>query len=268
MPTEPTSIAEEGFLAGDVLAVVRAVRSRYPDHFREIYALNRLLTGAQYQLQAHQESAREMTCAVLFVRSLAHCQAAVILLARGMRPSAKAMIRCALEGLFNLGACAADYKHALAFLDADHMARRRQARYLQQVQDATAKETLAQSDINDALHSIEEKIAAVEAREISARDMARRAGLEDLYLTAYAQLSGAVHSNAGDLDSHFILDESGQRLTMLTEPSIEGLEGPLLMLGETMGALARKANLVFPLDVFGQCEEHLAAFQRLYSPAG
>jgi len=268
MTTEPTRLADEGFLSDEVSAVVSAIRNRYPAHFREINALNRLLTVAQYRLHVHQESARELTCAALFVRSLAHCQASVILLERGMQPSARALVRCALEGLFNLGACAADWKTALAFVDADQIDRKRKARYLRQVQDPDAKATLEQSDLDEILRQIDNKIEEVEAREVRTRKMAKLAGLEDMYLTAYAQLSGAVHSTVGDLDQHFRLDASGQRLEMLTEPTVDNLDGVLLMLGETMVGLARAAKKVFDLVAFEECEGHLVAFQKLYSKTG
>lgn len=123
-----------------------------------------------------------------------------------MAPSARAMIRCALEGLFNLGACAADPKMALSFVDADQVDRRRRAKYLAQVQDATAKARLDKAELQEMLQEIQLKIDEVEARELKTRERAKLAGLEDMYLTAYAMLSGAVHSTVGDLDHHFRTD--------------------------------------------------------------
>src|SRR5262245_35640447 len=105
MTNDQSRLAEEGFLADEVVAVVATIRSRYAAYFEQFRVLNRLLSGAQYNLQAHPESAQQLTCAVLFVRSLAHCQAMLILIERGMLAPAKSSARCALEGLFNLGAC-------------------------------------------------------------------------------------------------------------------------------------------------------------------
>lgn len=267
MSTNPTSLADEGFLADEVAGVVSTIRDQYSSHFLELLAINRLLTRAQYQLHAHQESARELTCAALFVRSLAHCQAALILIERGMLPSARAITRCALEGLFNLGACAADWEVALAFVDANHVDRKRRAKYLRQVQDPTAKASVEQSDLDEILRHIDGKIEEVEARELRTREMAKLAGFEDMYLTAYAMLSGSVHSTVGDLDQHFRLGAGEQRLEMLTEPTVEHLEGVLLIVGETMVGLARTVEKVFDLAIIDRCEEHLVNFQRLYSNA-
>ncbi|MEP7308050.1 MAG: DUF5677 domain-containing protein [Acidobacteriota bacterium] len=259
-----STLADEGFLADEVAGVVDVIRQKYFVHLFEVRAINSLMTGSQYSLQIHAESAREMVSAALYVRSLAHCQAAMLLLERGMAPSARALIRCALEGLFNLGACASDSKLALSFLDADQVERKRRAKYLAQVQDPSARARVEEADMAQLTAQIQAKIDAVEAKELRTREMAKAAGLEDLYLTAYAMLSGAVHSSVGDLDEHFSFAAEGQMPQLLTEPVVGGLEGPLLILAETMIGLVRAATKVFSLDITDRCEEHLTALQRLY----
>jgi Family of unknown function (DUF5677) len=263
MTREPTSLAEEGFLAGEVTAVVAAIRAKYPAHFRQLWTLNRLLTGAQYGLRAHPESAQELTCAVLFVRSLAHCQAVVILIERGMLGPGRAVARCALEGLFNLGACAADAKLALSFIDADQLDRKRRAKYVGQVQDPQARAQLDQAELEGILSGVQARIDEVNAKELKTRNMSKAAGLEDLYLTAYAMLSGAVHSTVGELDQHFQLDRNG-RMEMLTEPATEHLDGVLLIVAETMVGMVRAVSKVFDLGIADRCEEWLVEFQKLY----
>ncbi|MBI2833568.1 MAG: hypothetical protein HYX76_03970 [Acidobacteria bacterium] len=267
MTHEPTSLAEEGFLAGEVTAVVAAIRAKYSAHFRQLSALNRLLTGAQYDLRAHPESAQELTCAVLFVRSLAHCQAVLILIERGMLGPGRAIARCALEGLFNLGACAADAKLALSFIDADQLERKRRAKYLGQVQDPQARARLDQAELEAILGAVQARIDEVEAKELKTRSTAKAAGPEDMYLTAYAMLSGAVHSTVGDLDQHFRIDQNG-RMEMLTEPATEHLEGVLLIVGETMVGMVRAVSKVFDLGIADRCEEWLTEFQKLYATTG
>ena len=264
MNQDPTRLSEEGFVADEISDVIAVVRQRYAGQLIEVRALNQLLTQSQYELTIHSQSAQEMTCAALFVRSLAHCQAALILLERGMEPSARAMIRCALEGLFNLGACAADSKMALSFVDADQVDRKRSAKYLAQVQDPSARASLDEAELAEILRTIQLRIDEVEAHEIRTREMARRAGLEDMYLTAYAMLSGAVHSTVGDLDHHFQADARGKAMALITAPVIDDLAGSFLLLMETMVGLVRAATKVFNLRVADQCEKHLQRFRELY----
>ncbi len=264
MKPDVSTLADEGFISDEAVHVVAAVRARYPVHLAQLRAINKLVTGALYSLHVHRESAQEMTSAALLIRSVAHCQAAVILLERGMAPSARAMIRCALEGLFNLGACAADWKIALSFVDADQVDRKRTAKYLGQVQDPSARARLEEADLAHMSQQIQAKIDEVEAKELRTRDMARAAGLEDMYLTAYAMLSGSVHSNVGDLDEHFRTDAEGRVTDLLTDPVVEGLEGSILILAETIVGLVRASTKVFSLDIGESCEQHLAALQKLY----
>lgn len=141
------------------------------------------------------------------------------------------------------------------------------AKHLAQVQDPAARIRLDKADLEEMLQQIQLKIDEVEAHELRTRDMARRAGLEDMYLTAYAMLSGAVHSTVGDLDQHFQTDPDGQGLELVTAPVVEHLEGPFLVLGETMVGLVRAATKVFNLGVANQCEEHLSRLHKLYPDA-
>src|SRR5437773_8147162 len=107
------------------------------------------------------------------MRSLVHCQAGVLLIERGIDVSARAVIRCAMEGLFNLGACAKDGATALAFLDADELERRRRVKSLQQVSDSDLRHVVAQSKAEDILADSERKIEELDVHEIKVREMAR-----------------------------------------------------------------------------------------------
>jgi hypothetical protein len=258
-----TTLPTEGFLAGEVEAVVATMRARYGSWLAEIRGLNRLLVQAQYELRVHPESAQELTCATLYMRSLVHCQAALLLLERGMLASAHAVIRCALEGLFNLGACSRDYRVALSFLDADQVDRRRRARYLGQVQDGAARAILTDAELRAIIAEADQRIEELGARELRARDMAKQAELEDLYLTAYASLSGAVHSSAGDLEQHVQADDAGKVAALVSEPVLDRLEVPLMIIAETMICMVRAMARVFQLSISDACETHLQALHDL-----
>ncbi len=264
MNSRPTKLTEEGFVADEIEDVVGVVRHRYERHLAEVLALNKLLTRSQYELTIQPESPRELTCAALFVRAVGHCQAVLILLERGMAPSARAMLRCALEGLFNLAACASDSKVALSFIDADPVDRKRRAKYLGQVQDPAARSRLENDELEAIFQQLQIKIDEVDAHALKARDMARRAGLEDMYLTAYAMLSGAVHSSAGDVDGHYRTDKSGRVLELITAPAVDDLGCLYLVLGETMVGLIRAMTKVFALSAAEQCEEHVSNLHKLH----
>jgi hypothetical protein len=92
-----------GFLSDETDAVIERIRRTNGSWLSELCTLNKLMVQSQYLLNVHIESTREVVCSALYVRSLMHSQAAVLLIERGMDASARAVIRCAMEGLFNRG---------------------------------------------------------------------------------------------------------------------------------------------------------------------
>ena len=242
-----TRLAEEGFLADETAAVVAAMRGRYTPWLAEVRAVNALLVRPQYEMAIHPESAQEVTCAALYVRTLAHAQAAVLLLERGMAASARAMLRCALDGLFSLGACSRDAKTALSFLDTDQVDRKRRARHLAEVQDPAARAALDKQEIQAILAEAQRNIDDLGAPHLPVRELAQSAGLEDLYLTVYAFLSGAVHSSVADLDQHLQVDAEGRVSALVNEPFLERLDGLLLIAGEVMVSMMRARPIRTPI---------------------
>lgn len=267
MTSDPTTLATDGFIADEAAGVVAVVRARYAKYFAHILSLNRLLTMAQYRIEAGRESAQQLTCVVLFVRALAHCQATFLLLERGMRPSGRAMLRCALEALFNLGACASDHRIALTFIDSHQVDRRRLGRSLAQVEAPEAR-ALIETGFEETMRAINAEIEAVEASERRTRTMARAAGLEDVYLVAYALLSGAVHSTVGDLDRHFRENQQSGRLELLTEPVVDDLNQEIELLAAVMAGLAAPLDKVFALGIGPECDSHHSAIRALSKAAG
>ena len=171
-------------------------------------------------------------------------------------------MRCALEGLFNLGACARDYKTALAFVDTEKADKKRLAKHLSDVGNADAWAKLGEEARRDVLKFAKMEIDAPDVLP-KVRGLAKLADMEDLYLAGYSQLSGAVHSSVRDLDQHFAADGAGQISALVVEPVLDGLDLLFVILGETMVSLLRESAKVFPLSTVDECEIRLAALQSL-----
>jgi hypothetical protein len=259
-----STLADEGFLSDETEAVVEKVRDTHGPWLLELRTLNKLLVRSQYSLRVHRESARELVCAALYMRALTHCQAAVLLIERGMDASARAMIRCAMEALFHLGACAQDPAKALAFLDADEVQRKRRAEYFQQVQDSNLRRMVAGSKVTEIIADSQRRIEELDAHGVNVREMARLAGLEEMYLTGYAWLCGAVHSSARDLEQHFELGDTGEVRALVNEPAIADLGELCLTVGETMVLILQAVAPVFHLEVGDDCRAHLAHLHSLH----
>jgi hypothetical protein len=141
--------------------------------------------------------------------------------------------------------------------------RRKWVERLNQVRDdairASVDATIVQEIFADATARIEE----LDARALKVQELAKLAELEDVYLTTYPYLSGAVHSSARDLDQHVEVNSDGKIVALVTTPVLEGLELPLLIAGELMGSMGRAINEVFPTPRFEECEARLEALAKL-----
>ncbi len=257
----PTTLADEGFLSEEASSVIVDIRAKYEAWFSELRILNRLLVQVQYGLSIHRESAQEMVCAMLYMRVLVHSQATVLLIERGMKASARAMARCAIEALFKLGACAREPSKALALLDADEVDRLRQAKHLADVNDPKLRETVNASDLDQIRAHIQQNVNDLDAKALNIRTMAKAADLEDLYLTGYSYLCGAVHSSAGDIDEHCEADVEGKVCALVNEPIIDGLEMLCLMVGDILFQSSRALTDVFGVSM-DACDESI---KRLHS---
>ena len=263
-----SSFSEEGFLSDEGAVITEVIRSDYMNWLVMIRAINKTAVELQYTLAVNEQSARDISGVALFMRTIIHVQAAVLLLERGLEAPAKVMVRCAMEGLFNLGACANDSGKALAFLDADVAGKKRVARYLLQVQDPRIKEIVSEAVTQEQLEHIERTIENLKARELQTREMAKAADLEDMYLTSYAHLSGSVHSSARDLEQHFEIDANGHILALTNEPVVKELEILFAMLGEVLIAAIRAVAKICVLEVEDICRVHAERLGQMWALRG
>jgi hypothetical protein len=258
-----STLSHDGFLADQTKAVIEEVRHQYGPWLSELRALNRILVRKQFELNVQNTNAQQVACAGLFVRSLAHAQAAIILLERGLKPSGRAMARCALEGTFKLVACARDYQTAVEFFEQIYVNGQRTAKYLAKITDPHTRAGVDEEMRVRMLEGTQAKIQELGASEIKARDMATRADLLDMYLTAYSFLSGAVHSSPEDIFEQFVLDGEGTIVSAITGPDTDKLGLLFMALGETMGLMANPLVTVFGLADDGECEKRVLALQAL-----
>ena len=143
-----TYLDEEGILADNLEVFARLVRDKYAPWVAEARAYNRIANKMQYSFKVHSESAQDLFCSALFARVLEYTQTSLLLIERGLQAPARVMLRCAVEALFNLTACSADYKTAISFMDADLITRKKTGKYLQQVSGEPLKTQVAGKNVS------------------------------------------------------------------------------------------------------------------------
>lgn len=258
-----TYLEEEGILADNLETFATLVRKKYAPWVAEARAYNRIANQMQYAFKVTPESAQDRFCSALFLRVLEYTQTALLLIERGLQAPARVMLRCAVEALFNLTACSADYKTAISFMDADLITRKKTGKYLQQVSGEPLKTQVAGKDVTKRLKKLADEIESLDTKALTVRQLAKLADLEDWYLTTYAYLSSSVHSSVRDLEDYFEFDQDNKIKGMINKPSDRGLELLILLAVEIQHLAMQAAAKAFGLTVDPQAQVHLKAIQVL-----
>ena len=207
---------EGGFLAENLSEVRLIVRDRYAKPLKVIHEINRQSVATQHLIVIHRDNRVELFMAVLFARTLASTQAAVILLEHGLVAQARTVLRSAMEGLFQLAAITRDRNVVDQILEAHEAEKIKIRANASKWMGTVSLETLLAQDVSGETQAKEKA-----PRSISVFCMAKKAGLEAWYYSAYRALSWSVHAAASDLQRHLVVDDGGVIESIQNEPEIE-----------------------------------------------
>jgi hypothetical protein len=224
----------DGFLGSGMMGAIPVIKQRYADWISLFRDINRYAVALQYSLPIQKQDGRLLLAACFYLRTVSNLEAGVILLTRGMAPQSRAMLRVGMESLFALAAITKDPSAARQLVDAHNV---QQGKMFHKVQRWSAPELRKRADAEvteDTLKEIQARISETGAKAQSAESLAKTAGLHDWYLTAYAILSGAVHSSAADIERHVIKAPDGTVQELCNEPEVENLEKEWLLTSEML----------------------------------
>jgi hypothetical protein len=201
--TEPTMATtdENGFLAGRIHTWSVSQRASHKDVFERAYDLNR---DCHHFLDARaimSDNPKALVASLLFARSLELFQSIVVVSERGMAAATRILLRGFLESSFQFFAIQRDPTYLDIYLDQFLIQKRK---LLRRIRDSISPqmESLRQAATNQLLQDTENAIRDAGVSAISTEEVAKRAHMHDIYLTAYAVLSHAVHTGASDIDHH------------------------------------------------------------------
>lgn len=212
---------EQGFISADMRAITAQCHQQHKQQIDQFLAINRKAVEIQdsIEVEAGTGKAQPLLVAVLFMRVLGHAQAVYMMAVRGMPVQTRVMMRVFMEGIFLLCACAKSEDFADEYLDSDQAQRLRFFKKMKELEkagdflpDAVASAT------PEVRAEIEASIAEVDARELTVRATAEKAGLLPWYLSVYALFSNSVHTNVRDLESH--LQTAGDQLQFSNHPDL------------------------------------------------
>ena len=209
-------LPEAGFLSDAPRAFRRQVHAQYRPWVELLYDINRSAVGLQHSIHIHRDRLDEAYGAVLFARTIASVQASALLLELGLPSQARTVLRSALETLFPLCAVAKEPTLAAELVASHDADRRTVADRVRRWQNPALREAIA-TQVSDV--ELDTMLAS-RARPLNQYDLAKRADMEDWYLTIYTLLSFAAHGAISDLESHAVVDANGEVVEFKSEPDL------------------------------------------------
>jgi len=254
-------IDEDGFLEGRICSWIADHRAQHATLFTAIRELNRechrFLDGRAVDVTSELHT----TTAALCARLLELFQGLFIAVEHGMMSVGSIAFRAYLEAYFCLRAIHRDPTFLKQYLDQLHVSRKalvNRIRHSNTPELAALREALDEKLARDISETIKEQ----NIQRLKIEDVARRAGLHEVYATAYAVLSGAVHTTAWDLESHLDYDDTEKAIQGFKYgPSDSNTEKFLGLAGMVMADALETISSIFGEDRSQACMRFKSQFQ-------
>lgn len=254
-------IDENGFLEGRICDWITEHRDQHVAVFTAIRTLNRECHCFMDGRAIDATSELHATTIVLFARLMELFQGVFIRVEHGMTSVSSVVFRAYLEAYFYLMAIRTDPTFLKEYLDQLHIARKG---LVNRIRHSNSTSLTALREVLDETlaHEISETIREQNIKPLNIEDVARRAGCHDIYATAYAILSGAVHTTAWDLEAHLVYNEANKTIEGLQYgPSDAGTARFLGLAGMVMAEALETVSSIFNEDRSRLCTEFTSQFQ-------
>ena len=202
------NIDQEGFLSKDIDNFEKHNLSKYAPLFNFYKELNSFCQEYSFKLSIPKSSIRKLLLAILYIRSLSTFQSVLILLSKGIINESKVLLRTQFEIVFQLVAIIKNEHYETNYLGQELIQRKKMLNKTNYWSEEI-KNKLAPQEISKMMEEVKSEIRNKKIKEISTKQFAQKAELNDSYNTAYAMLCLASHANVMDLKNHFIFGEKG-----------------------------------------------------------
>lgn len=215
------TIDSRGFLSSEIEGFRNFYKTKHARLFEvsecKSDAVVKSLFGARIEEIFGPEKLHLSLALGLWMRCVSSCQAALLLVERGMVPEAQALVRCAYEFLFFAVATAKHPEVLESMMHGDTYVRSEQARAM--LKEGIKYSQLLQSQI-DTLNAI---IADGKGtKQLSVFEAAEKAGMSYLHATVYRGMSlTGAHATAASTDAVFQENDDG--ISAVFGPSDDGL---------------------------------------------
>ena len=247
-----------------------AVNEKYLDWIAIYSEVESLVREQQFNKEFRVEGLQHLLVMVLFTRTLSNTSAAMLLAEHGYKVQCETLLRTGLESLFSLVAIANNPKMAESFAQASERELKRRV-FKSKLWSQDLKATVESRFNTENFKKVESIAKSTKAKSISTEEMAKAAGLHDLYLTAYTLFSGSVHVNIKELEKQFVLNEDDSEIVGIQSGAIiNDLDGLYLIACEILLKSLEAMEITFHIDTKefrSQIMERLAlSMQTLSTP--
>lgn len=244
-------VDENGFLGDEIQNWIQKNRNENKEWFALCSTLNRVCHSTLLKFKIDNNNGQEVICATLFIRALGFYQAAIILIEMGLINEAKIILRSLFDTVFAISAVAKSEEVMREYINDDIYRRIYLLKKIKNNQKTF--EPILSKDVDKQIESLLSELyetkKKMKPKEITSRYLAEKAGLLNLYDTAYVYFSSTVHSGIRDLEQYLSLDSERNIKELIWGPSVTGLDRLLLTAFETMLTVFKTAIGLFSLSI-------------------
>jgi hypothetical protein len=195
-------IEDTGFLSDESKEKQKIFISAYLDIFKASYKLNRLCMSILNEQKIDWNEKRCLAIQMLFLRLTESFQSVILLLEMGIITPSKVISRSMLESVFTLVALEKQPELLQIYLNQQEESYYYNLKSSMQFKSENLRQASKEHELEKKY--IELKKSRLEKRNTiyTAKVWAKKAELEDLYITYYNLFSEAIHSNPASLDEH------------------------------------------------------------------
>jgi hypothetical protein len=243
----PEFLASGGFLDPEIQRWIQESRRRYPTWFGIAVDVNRFALKVMLGLDVHNRAIGELLLATLYLRILHTFEGTILMAERGMLTQGRMLARSMLEAVFPLVAIAKDPATAGEYVEDHKLQKLKFFRKAQQLGSGMLEE-LEDPETKKLAEELKDEVDSLGLKGLRTEDLAKKAGLHNWYLTAYAVLSGTVHSRVGDLEEYLVLGENEQIKEFDWGPRDKGLEKLIMTVAEAMLIAIEHVRAICKID--------------------
>lgn len=252
----------DGFLGSEIESIRKEIISTYQIFFDYAIKLNRVVLSEKDRFP-FAPIRRDVVIATLFCKIITSYQAVVLNLSYGLPNESSVLLRSMMESVFILIANCNDENYYDDYLNSHHYQRlqllKKTLKDLPAIDPSPAFSNHEIENVNDELHQFEKY-------NLRIREVAKKAGLEDYYLTNYWILSLDAHVSPRSTEQYIQLhsDTGEHYFDIIPKVTNEQISFIIVLASDLMLKSLVALFTAYSIDVSEQLSNMIVDFNTLH----